>query len=174
MSEELRTELIQAVAAGLLNAWRAELKSVTVKDSRCVLEALDRSSWPGWLRVESYASLGFVISPQALSELMREIPSDARMYDPEIRDQVAAGRPPMPTYGGSDWPGVNNDSGTLSVDDPGDAYTAMLFSWDAGDQEFTEVGPLADNSTPGAGTYVVRLKSDADILGLPSSFVTIS
>lgn len=162
----INTELWQAVASGLLNAWLAQIVAITAQDSRRVVD--DAASWPGWVRQASFGAMGNIITDTALSLLYSEIPD--RVYNPEIRDQVAINMPPLPID-------ADATGGTITVTPPGASYTTYIFSWNAGEKKFTELGALAVNNTPGAGVYVVSNTITADpgaLFGLPSQFLTIA
>lgn len=158
-------ETWQAVAAGLLNAFLAQIVAITNQDSRRVVN--DARSWQGWIRQASFGALGSILAENTIGRLMNEIPD--RVYVPVLRDQVSIGLPPLPT-------GASAGGGTIVVDDPGVNYETYVFEWASGGKTFTELGDLASNSTPGAGVYVVAhtfSASPGDVFGLPSAFLTI-
>ena len=160
----MKNELWQSVASGLLNSWQAELVSITNQDSRNVLEM--KRVWPSWLLERSWVAIGNVMSDTTLGQLYDEIPD--RIYNPVIRDQVSLGKPPF--VENADVTGGN----TLVCDSPGDSYATYVFEWDSGNRTFTELGPLSENSQPGAGYYVLAntfSASPGDVFGLPSLFM---
>ena len=159
-----KNELWHAISAGLLSSWEAKLTATTSQADREIQE--NRNSWPGWLTVQSYSALGYTMSEFTLGLFMDEIPE--RISNPVIRDQIAAGKPPFVSN-------ASSDGTTLTCDAAGAGITTMVYSWDAGLREWSEVGDLASNSTPPAGYYILVNKSDGDgILGLPSAFLTIT
>lgn len=161
---KFKNELWYAVAAQLLTAWRDQLAAITGISDRRIIE--ERGSWQGYVRVRSVGAMGYAISEDALGMLFDEIPD--RVYDPVIRDQIAAGRPPLVT-------GAAVSGGTtLTCDTAGAGITTQVYEWFAATQEWELVGALAEHSTPGAGYYVLVNQSESGVLGLPSAFLAIS
>lgn len=161
---KFKHELWYAVAAQLLTAWRDQLAAVTGISDRRILE--ERSSWQGYARVRSVGAMGYTISEQALGLLFDEIPD--RIYDPVIRDQIAAGKPPLVSNA------AVSGGTTLTCDAPGADITTQVYKWFSATQEWELVGALAEHSTPGAGYYVLVNQSASGVLGLPSQFLAIS
>ena len=161
----MKNELWHAIAGGLLSAWYAKLNSVN-QTNRDLQNR--RNVWSGWLTVESYGAMGYTLSEATLGLLWNEIPD--RVSNPEIRSQIAARKPPLVSN-----PGVSGGN-TLIANDPGADITTMVYSWNAGTFQWTEVGPLETNSQPGAGTYVLINSDDLQEgnLGLPTVFLTLS
>ena len=159
----MKNELWHALSAGLLTLWQNQLTATTSQADREIQE--NRSAWPGWLTVQSYAALGYTISQHTLGLLIDEIPE--RISNPVIRDQIAAGKPPFVVNAAS-------DGTTLTCDTAGAGITTMVYSWDAGQREFEEVGELATNNMPAAGYYVLVNQSEGGVLGLPSVFLQIT
>lgn len=162
----MKNELWQAVAAGLLNSWQAELAAITNQDSRNVLDI--KNVWPAWLLEKSWAAIGNVMSDTTLGELFDEIPD--RIYNPVIRDQVTMGKPPLVTNAST------SGGDTLICDSPGTGYTTYVFEWDSANRTFTKLGVLTDNSQPGSGFYVLvnAFSENTDEFGLPSLFLQLT
>lgn len=163
----MKNELWQAIAAGLLNSWQAELVSITNQDSRNVLQI--KNVWPSWLLEKSWSATGNVISDTTLGQLYDEIPD--KIYNPVIRDQINLGKPPFVTNA------TVTNGNTLTCDNQDTLYTTYVFSWDSGQREFTELGTLSENSQPGSGYYVlVNTFSDnpGESFSLPSLFLQLT
>ena len=161
---KFKCELWYAVAAQLLTTWRDQLAAITGISDRRIVE--ERGSWQGYVRVRSVGALGYTISEQALGLLFDEIPD--RIYDPVIRDQIAAGRPPLVA-------GAAVSGGTtLTCSDPGSGITTQVYRWYSATQEWELVGTLAEHNQPGAGYYVLVNQSASGVMGLPSAFLAIS
>jgi hypothetical protein len=152
----IQHEFWRAVASGLLDAVVAEIATVTNRDSRRVL--VERRAFHGGLFLDAYASLAYVIDQETVDLCFSAI--DDVVYNPHVREAV-----PRPQNAAS-------DGTTLSCDNPGTGYTAMVYAWDF--VTFSEVGPLADNSQPATGYYVLAIKEDGSgEVGLPSPFLEI-
>jgi hypothetical protein len=155
-------ELWRVVASGGLALLLSEMQAITNIDTRARL--LDKRDFLAWLRVELGApgSLAFAVSNGVLGLLWDEVQAST-YYAPELREQD----PPMAT-------GAAVSGGdTLEADSAPAGYTTTVFVFDG--LTFAEVGPLATNSQPGAGNYVLALVDDeSGEVGLPSLFLTLT
>lgn len=158
-----RDEFMQAVAGGLLKKLYDELIAKPDINERRILK--DRDAWRGWLSCESSKAMGHTVSNDVISQLYTEIPD--MVYDVALRE--VEGRPSTPTGAGS------ADGQTIVCDSPGTGITTYVISWNSGTREWTEIGPLSTNSTPGAGNYVLVNRDDeTDIDSINTQFIELT
>lgn len=150
-------ELWRIVAGGFLTQLIADLAAVTDRDARRLL--IDQGAFMGKLHRAVYDSLGYVPERGKVQELWDYI--QERHYNPQF-DQSA-----VPLVVDASIDGTTLQAGTQP-----DGYTVNVYSWDF--VEFTLVGPLTENSQPGAGYYVLTLVGDDGRVGLPSSYLEIA
>lgn len=61
----------------------------------------------------------------------------------------------------------------LTADAPPEGYTLYVYAFNG--LTFAELGPLAENSTPSAGNYVLSTRNDStETLSLPSAFLAVT
>lgn len=151
--ETWRKEVFHMVAAGMLTELKANLDAIAQRDTRGVLERdLDIR---GWLRMRAAVPLQYAVSPDAVSAMLSFV-EDIR-FDPAYSSAVV-----LPVN-------ARVEGGTtLAADGPGSPWTLMVYSWDF--EKFTQVGPLAENATPGPGYWVIVPERESQ-LGLPSGFL---
>lgn len=157
----INDELWRVIASGGLNLLIAEMQGIADIDTRARL--LDRRDFLSWLRVElaDSGSLAFAISESVLGLLWDEVQTGA-YYAPELRQQAV-----------ELVESAASDGETLTADAPGSGLTTYV--WRFNGLAFSEVGTLADNSQPSAGSYVLANKHDlSGALSLPSLFLTVS
>lgn len=150
-------EFWRVVSAGLLDSLLADMVAVTDIDSRHRLRQ-EPNAFIAKVKLDGYSGMAFVPSVDAIYKCWNCITDYT--YNPRFNDKVV--RP------------VNAQSvgGTLSCDDPGSGYVAMVYSWDF--TEYELVGTLAENATPAPGWYVIVLHTaDTDVPALPSTFLEV-
>lgn len=152
-------ELWFIVASGFLNQLLTDIQSITDKNERKLLLEYDVfTSKLIWMGKES-TSVGYVVHPNKMKRLYDYITE--LEFNPRYRDDIT----PRPS-------GVSESGGTISCDSLSE-HTAMLYRWS--DEQFSLVGDLASNSSPGAGNYVISYHDDLNnIPGLPSAFVSVT
>jgi len=84
--------------------------------------------------------------------LYDEIPD--RVSNPVVRDQIAAGKPPLVVNAGV------SEGNTLTGDVPGLPVVTMVYEWlNDGTRQWVGLGTLVADPQPGAGVYVLVNKS---------------
>ena len=136
------------------------LTAITDRDKR--RRMIDSGAISGhfhWL-VYYNGAFGYVVEDNSIQECWAYIAD--RYYNPHIRTDI----PPKPQN-------VTVTAGEISADDPGDGYTLCVYQWDY--IQFTQLGPLAEHSAPGAGSYVLATHADGgNDVGLPSGFLDVT
>jgi hypothetical protein len=159
IGEFMNHEVWRLVAAGLLDSLLADLIAVTSRDARARLWA--HRMFLGKFGLDAHTSLGYVPEIASLT-MCRDMIVNA-VYNPSIEE----GWPKRPVNAAS-------DGTTLSCDDPTEGETVMVYQW-ANYATFDLLGPLAENSQPVAGIYVLvlHIESSVELIGLPSLNLTI-
>jgi len=153
---EINHELWRIVAAGHLVEWRDTLLAITDVNHRRLIV---REGWiKGYIAARVYLNLGLVTTQSIMDGLSWYIKNQD--YAPEI-----ACEPPIPKNAAV-------ADGVLAADDPGEDLELHVYSWDG--LRFAHVGPLAENSQPGPGAYVLVVHDENGTPGLPSQYLTIS
>lgn len=150
------TEIWQMTASGMLDELRNTLVAIAPKDARGVLES--NGDLRGWLRTRAAVPLQYVPSVDAANGLLAYV--DDKRYNPTISDAAVRAVNAR----------VENGT-TLAADPIGSPWTLYVYRWTY--LLFEEMGPLAENATPGAGAYVIVPWRDSQI-GLPSLFLVIA
>ncbi len=154
---EIQHEFWNLVASGLWNTLLADLTGVTNRDARRLM--IDNKAFTGKLWRASFDTLAYVPAQTSIQSCWDYI--DDRYYNPQLIDNV----PPFVT-------GAAVTGGDTLVGDALAGYTIQVYAWDF--VEFSLLGDLAGNATPGAGNYVLAYKEDVDgVTGLPSLYLTI-
>lgn len=149
-------EVWQIVASGLMEIMLERLEDILPRDTRGTLER--DGALPGWLRLEASKTLQYAPSMEAVGRCVGYV-ADVR-YDPRFSDQYL--RPVNAAV-------VNGT--TLTADTPEEPFALVVYRWDF--VRFSRLGPLAGNSQPGTGVYVLVPESQT-AQGLPSGYLTIS
>lgn len=150
-------EYWQLVAAEYLDVLHAGLIGETDLDKRRTL--IDGGFFDAQILYQSRTNLGFLVGLDTRNQLWINIAD--KYYAPSITvDHPFVVDPAV--SGGA----------TLTATDT-EGYTVTVFAWAF--PQFTELGPLADNTQPGQGVYVlVNKKNVGGNLGLPSKFLTLT
>lgn len=136
------------------------LQAVSDRDSRRQL--IDSGAVEGhfkWLTFYNGA-FGYVVDQSSVNSCWDYIAD--KYYNPHIRTDI----PAKPT-------GVSVVGGVISADASPAGYTLYIYSWNY--VEFTLLGMLAGNDSPGAGVYVLAAHADdGEAYSFPTAYITVS
>lgn len=162
---ETENEMWRAFAAGLAGLFESEQDSIfTGQGGVPALQVIDGDgSWKHYLQCRAPSALG--------GDTIGLVPCDKIIKCYRFRAGKLEWAHAVPRPENCQVVGGN----TLFCDEPPVGYVAHVYEWDGGTKRFSYIGPLSQNSQPGAGYYVISLAPDGDDgnAGHPGPFLTI-